>query len=85
MVKSSRKMRSRYFWIFTALEQRSWNGWAPGVSSFLSPLASIDGQGVGGAQKQLGLMVPSGLELHRASNAEWSLLWIGLEQVSLFS
>lgn len=53
--------------------QRSWNRWAPEVSSFLSPLASVDGLGVRVAKKQLGLMILRGLELHRASNVEWCL------------
>lgn len=53
--------------------QRSWNWWAPEVSSFLSALASVDGLGVGVAKKQLGLMVPRGLELHQPSNAGWCL------------
>lgn len=47
--------------------QRSWNRWVPEVSSFPSPLASIDGLGVGVATEQSGLTVLRGLERHQAS------------------
>lgn len=53
--------------------QISWNRWAPEVSSFLSPLASVVRLGVRLAQKQMGLVVLRASELLWASSAEWAV------------